>query len=127
MKYALAKFRVDLLANGSFIVYADHESLRTPVNSPHLSQRIVRWLYFFAEHKFSVAYKPGRLTFVTDALSRRPDFYPATHSNSKINPTVATLAARLPSSKLLDDVRKAFADNKDLLRLMDYLFDPFFK
>ena len=34
MKYALAKFRVYLLGDRPFIVYTDHASLRTAVNSP---------------------------------------------------------------------------------------------
>ena len=59
MKYAFAEFRVYLLGYGPFIVYADHASLSTAVNSPHLSQRMVMWLSFFAKYNFSVEYKPG--------------------------------------------------------------------
>ncbi|KAG2775217.1 hypothetical protein Pcac1_g14138 [Phytophthora cactorum] len=44
MKYALAKFRVYLLGSGPFVVYTDHASLRTAVKSPHISQRMARWL-----------------------------------------------------------------------------------
>ena len=71
MKYALAKLRVYLLGDRSFIVFTDHASLRTAVNSPQLSQRMARWLSFFAEYNFSVEYNPGRLNVVADALSRR--------------------------------------------------------
>ena len=77
MKYAWSKFRVYLLGDRPFIVYTDHASLRTAVHSPHLSQRMARWLSFFAEYNFSVEYKPGRLNVVADALSRRTDFEPA--------------------------------------------------
>jgi hypothetical protein len=42
MKYALAKFRVYLLGDRPFKVFTDHASLRTAVNSPHLSQRMAR-------------------------------------------------------------------------------------
>ena len=75
MKYALAKFRVYLISDSPFIVHTDHASLRTSVNSPHLSQRMERWLSFFADYNFSVEYKPGRLNVVADAL---PDFEPDT-------------------------------------------------
>ncbi|KAG2824441.1 hypothetical protein PC112_g10114 [Phytophthora cactorum] len=58
MKYALAKFRVYLLGSGPFVVYTDHASLRTAVKSPQISQRMARWLSFFAEYDFRVEYKP---------------------------------------------------------------------
>ena len=45
-------------------------------------------------------------------------------SNSEGKPTVATLVASIPSSSLLDDIRKAYAEDKDLLRLMDHLVSP---
>ena len=74
MKYALAKFRVYLLEDRPFVVYTDHASLHTAVNSAHLSQRMANWLSFFAEYNFSVEYKPERLNVVADALSCRPDY-----------------------------------------------------
>ena len=85
MKYALAKFRVYLLVDRPFIVYTHHASLRTAVNSPHLSQRMARWLSFFAEYNFSVEYKTGRHHVVADALSCRPDFEPTVQSDSDFN------------------------------------------
>ena len=52
MKYALIKFRVHLLGSNPFVVYADHASLRTAKQSPHLSQEMYRWLSFFAAYNF---------------------------------------------------------------------------
>ncbi|GMF46739.1 unnamed protein product [Phytophthora fragariaefolia] len=74
MKYALVKFRVHLLGCKPFVIYTDHASLRTATQSPHLSQRMARWLSFFAEYNFEVKYKPGKQNALADALSRRPDY-----------------------------------------------------
>ena len=68
--------------------------------------------------------KPGRLNVVADALSRRLDFEPAAQSNSGNNPTVATLTTSVLLSTLLDDIKKAYIEDKDLLRLMDHRTNP---
>ena len=49
MRYELIKFRVHLLSERTFALYTDHESLRTAMKSPHVSQRMARWLSFFSE------------------------------------------------------------------------------
>ncbi|KAF0760348.1 hypothetical protein AaE_003578, partial [Aphanomyces astaci] len=72
MYYALKKFRIYLLGSEEFVVFTDHASLRTAVHSPHLSQRMQRWLSFFSEFNMKVEYKPGRDNVVADALSRLP-------------------------------------------------------
>ncbi|GMF18910.1 unnamed protein product [Phytophthora fragariaefolia] len=74
MKYALVKFRVHLLGKKPFVIYTDHASLRTAKSSPHLFQRMARWLSFFAEYNFTVEYKPGKQNVLADALSRQPDY-----------------------------------------------------
>ncbi|KAE8998808.1 hypothetical protein PR002_g18639 [Phytophthora rubi] len=74
MRYALIKFRVYLLGEQTFAVYTDHASLRTSTKSPHLSQRMARWLSLFSEYNFVVHYKPGKTNILADALSRRPDY-----------------------------------------------------
>ncbi|KAG2759032.1 hypothetical protein PC129_g24162 [Phytophthora cactorum] len=70
MKYALVKFRVHLLGSRPFVIYTDHASLRTATNSPHLSQRIARWLSFFAEYNFRVEYKQGKLNVCRCVVSQ---------------------------------------------------------
>ena len=74
IKYALVKFCVHLLGTEPFVVYTDHASLRTAINSPHLSPRMARWLTFFFEFNFKVEYHPGKTNALVDALSRRPVF-----------------------------------------------------
>ena len=64
MKYALVKFRAHLLGSKPFVIYL----------LPHLSQRMARWLSFFAEYNFEVKYKPGKQNALADALSRRPHY-----------------------------------------------------
>ena len=61
---------------------------------------------------------------VADALSRRPDFESAAQSNSGVDTTVALLVTSVPSSTLLDDIKKTYAEDKALLRLMDHLVTP---
>ncbi|GMF56310.1 unnamed protein product [Phytophthora fragariaefolia] len=120
MKYALAKFRVYLLGSRPFVVYTDHASLRTAIKSPHISQRMTRWLSFFAEYNFLVEYKPGRLNVVTDALSRRPDY--AVHK-ADAN-AIGVVRSCTPSSSLLDDVRSAYANGADAKQLLKYFAAP---
>ncbi|POM73439.1 LOW QUALITY PROTEIN: Pol protein [Phytophthora palmivora] len=99
MKYALVKFRVHLLGTRPFVIYTANASLRTATNSPHLSQRMARWLSFFAEYNFRVEYKPGKLNVLADALSRRPD-YELAHSRM-MRRRVAILAERRPIKRSL--------------------------
>ncbi|KAG3059202.1 hypothetical protein PI125_g25098 [Phytophthora idaei] len=120
MKYALAKFRVYLLGSGPFVIYTDHASLRTAVKSPHISQRMARWLSFFAEYDFRVEYKPGKLNVVADALSRRPDYAVKTADANRIG--VERVSA--PSSSLIDDVKAAYASDADAKQLLSYVSAP---
>ncbi|KAG2807487.1 hypothetical protein PC111_g16919 [Phytophthora cactorum] len=120
MKSALAKIRVYLLGSGPFVVYTDHASLRTAVKSPHISQRMARWLSFYAEYDFRVEYKPGRLNVVADALSRRPDDAVKTADANWIG--VERVSA--PSSSLIDDVKAAYASDAAAKQLLNYASAP---
>ncbi|GMG17763.1 unnamed protein product [Phytophthora fragariaefolia] len=103
-----------------FVVYTDHASLRTAIKSPHISQRMARWLSFFAEYNFQVEYKPGRLNVVVDALSRRPDYVVhKTDANA-----IGVVRMPTPSSSLLDDVKSAYANDADAKQLLDYFATP---
>ncbi|KAG2831131.1 hypothetical protein PC112_g7399 [Phytophthora cactorum] len=111
----------DLLAmNGPFVVYTDHASPRTAVKSPHISQRIARWLALFAEYDFRVEYKLGRLNVVADALSRQPDYAVKTADANPIG--VERVSA--PSLSLIDDVKAAYASDADAKQLLSYASAP---
>jgi hypothetical protein len=120
MKYALAKFRVYLLGDRPFVIFTDHASLRTAVKTPHLSQRMARWLSFFAEYNFRVEYKPGRQNVVADALSRRPDYAVRT---SEVNAVSAKRAQR-PLSSLTDEIKRAYALDTDARELLAHAETP---
>ncbi|KAE8987378.1 hypothetical protein PF004_g24910 [Phytophthora fragariae] len=110
MKYVLVKFRVHLLGQKPFVIYTDHASMRTATSSPHLSQRMARWLSFFAEYNFTVEYKPGKQNVLADALSRRTDY------------ELAHLAYL--ESLLYELVREAYVDDDDLAGLVEALSAP---
>ncbi|GMF34415.1 unnamed protein product [Phytophthora fragariaefolia] len=106
MKYVLVKFRVHLLGSRPFVVYTDHASLWTATNSLHLSQRLARWLSFFAEYNFRVEYKPGRLNVLADALSRRTDYELAHISRV--------------TTDLYDRIRLAYRDDESFASLVRF-------
>ncbi|KAG2836553.1 hypothetical protein PC118_g22916 [Phytophthora cactorum] len=96
MKYALTKFRVYLLGNEPFVVYTDHASLRTAVKSPHISQRMARWLSFFAE-------------LCCEDSRRQSD------SRERM---------RAPSSSLIDDIKSAYARDAYAKQLLIHASAP---
>ena len=102
-----------LLGSKPFVIYTDHASLRTATQSPHFSQRMARWLSFFAEYNFEVKYKPGKQNALADYLSRRPD-YELAH--------VTTL-----SSSVTDLIRAAYAKDEQCVALLRALGSEEFK
>ncbi|POM71413.1 LOW QUALITY PROTEIN: Putative retroelement [Phytophthora palmivora] len=105
MKYALVKFSVHLLGLRPFVIFTDHVSLRTTTNSPHLSQRMTRWLSLFAEYNF----RPGKLNVLADALSRRPD-YELAHVSRVM-------------TDLYDRIRLAYQGDENYTPLVQFLSD----
>ncbi|KAF1318123.1 Pol protein, partial [Globisporangium splendens] len=127
IKYALLKFRVHLLGATPFVVYTDHASLRTAINSPHLSQRMARWLAFFSEFNFRVEYKPGKENVLADALSRRPDYESSADSSSDAlclerTPDLMHLSISRVQTKLKDNIQSLYAKD-DECRLLLAHFD----
>ena len=131
MKYALVKFRVYLMGGKTFAIYTDHASLRTATKSPHLSQRMARWLSFFSEYNFVVHYKPGKSNILADALSRRPDYdsqdsVVSSHetdcrfcSSAQLN----AVRAERPISPLIEEIKSAYTGDPDCKALLDHFSD----
>ena len=120
MKYALTKFRVYLLDKQYFIVYTDHASLRTAHKLPHLSQRMARWLSFFAEYNLEVKYKAGKENHIADALSRRPDYEPPEKDKQRIN-VIRHSRITVP---LHEDIKSSYERDSDCKSLIGYLRAP---
>ena len=126
MKYALVKFRVHLLDTEPFVVFTDHASLRTAINSPHLSPRTARWLTFFSELNFKVEYKPSKTNVLADALQRRPDFEvrhqeSVSSAKAQIQPsTLAAMKAYHMTSLLASDMKASYSQDEHCRLLLDY-------
>ncbi|CAI5714562.1 unnamed protein product [Peronospora effusa] len=125
IKYALVKFRVHLLGTEPFVVYTDQASLRTAINTPHLSPRMARRLTFFSTFYFKVDYKPRKSNVLADALSRRPDFE-ARHQDSvsraKAQVQSSTLAAMKDyhmTSSLASDIEECYSQDEHCRLLLD--------
>ncbi|KAE8992611.1 Transposon Tf2-6 polyprotein [Phytophthora fragariae] len=133
MRYALIKFRVYLLGEQTFAIYTDHASLRTATKSPHLSQRMARWLSLFSEYNFVVHYKPGKTNILADALSRRPDYVQSgrhavgDEDDDECAVCVAEEVAAVEvaaTSPLRDLITNAYKDDPACSELIKFLRDP---
>ena len=127
IKYALVKFRVYLMGETRFAVYTDHASLRYAMKSPHLSQRMARWLSFFAEYNFVVHYKPGKNNILADALSRRPDYdsqNPESTDHSSCRACDEAHAIVRAQSPLPEEIARAYEHDSDCKQLLAYLSEP---
>ena len=132
MKYALVKFRVYLMGGKTFAIYTDHASLRTATKSPHLSQRMARWLSFFSEYNFVVHYKPGKTNILADALSRRPDYdsqdsvvsFHETECKACSEEQLNAVRAERPISPLIDEIKSAYDGDPDCKALLAHFSDP---
>ena len=129
IKYALLKFRVHLLGGKPFTVYTDHASLRYAINSPHLSQRMARWLAFFAEYDFKVEYKPGKENILADALSRRPDLEAAVQlvrrkATDDSTVDLNAISVSVLTNNLSEELQEAYKADSFCSAMIAHLKDP---
>ncbi|KAF0726898.1 hypothetical protein Ae201684P_010443 [Aphanomyces euteiches] len=115
IKYALVKFRIYLLGSKPFVVYTDHASLKYAVKTRHLSERMARWLSFFAKYNMTMEYKPGRENVLADALSRRPS---TTNEPEKLS------AIYTVHSDLYDRIRRVYRNDPALKPIVAHLSAP---
>ncbi|CAI5730830.1 unnamed protein product [Peronospora farinosa] len=135
MRYALIKFRVHLLGERTFALYTNHASLCTAMKSPHLPQRMARWLSFSSEYNFVVHYKPGKTNILADALSRRPDYDPWTSlsrqaTDDKEDDDRCAMCVSLnltrvtPEPCSFDEIVAAYKGDSDYADIIEYLRAP---
>ncbi|MBW0553092.1 hypothetical protein O181_092807 [Austropuccinia psidii MF-1] len=75
--WALKRWRAFLLSlSNSFEVLTDHSSQQYFISSKVLTRRQARWAEFLSEFSFTIAYRPGRLATLPDALSHWDVVYP---------------------------------------------------
>ncbi|MCA0777114.1 hypothetical protein KUO10_23575, partial [Vibrio vulnificus] len=60
----------------TFEVITDHDALKYFMSTKVLTRRQARWAEFLAEFNFIITFRPGRLSSLPDALTRREDVYP---------------------------------------------------
>ncbi|OWZ20651.1 reverse transcriptase [Phytophthora megakarya] len=120
MRYALVKFRVYLLGEETFAVYADHASLRTAMKSRHLSQRMAQRLSF-SPSTTSWYTKPGKNNIPADALSRRPDYDPRDGLDRQ---TGLNLTSVVPTMSLRDEIATAYEHDTQYAGTLSHLSAP---
>ncbi|KAI7967784.1 hypothetical protein MJO29_001061 [Puccinia striiformis f. sp. tritici] len=75
--YCLQKWRAYLFSvSTTFEVITDHDALKYFMSTKVLTRRQARWAEFLAEFNFIITFRPGRLSSLPDALTRREDVYP---------------------------------------------------
>ena len=125
MRYVLIKFKVYLLVGNICSGYTDHLSLHAAVKTPHLYQRMARWLSYFSEYNFVVFYKPGKNKILDDTFCRRPNYDPrrdmghqpgsADDKDDEMCMCCINLGANLLAPKFVTDVSgNPLVDNNNL-------------
>ena len=62
------------------VVYTDHEPLKSLLNTPHPSDKLVRWGLALQEVDLVLQYRPGKTKVAADSLSRFPMVQPSVHA-----------------------------------------------
>lgn len=88
---ALREWRPELKMVPRFTIVTDHKNLRYFNKAQHLSERQMRWAGLMAEFDFTLHYRPGKLTVLPDALSRRGQDLPQDITDERLSNRFRTL------------------------------------
>lgn len=100
--YSMKVFEPFLLCR-KFTLVADHEPLTWMHKQKDPGQRIMRWMFKFANYHYTFKYKPGKLNCNADALSRNPEEVP---EDPEETPNEEQINKDLPSLKIMMIRRK---------------------
>jgi hypothetical protein len=84
-------------------IYSDHNNLQFFTTTKTLNRRQARWSEYLSAFDFHINYRPGRLGAKPDALTRRPDVYPKSHTGSPPSPHPVIRPEQLNASLIMND------------------------
>ncbi|POM66155.1 Pol protein [Phytophthora palmivora] len=117
----------------TFADYTNHVSLRAATKSPHLSQRMARWLSLPPEYNFVVHYKSGKTNILADARARRPDYVQSGRhavgdeddDECAVRTAQDVAAVEITAtSPLRDLISRAYEADETCSEMIKYLRDP---
>lgn len=68
-----SKTLLHFLLSGSFVLYSEHQALRTALKKADIQRRLTRCLSLTDEYKFEICHLLGNKNFIAGYLSRSAD------------------------------------------------------
>lgn len=118
LSYCVCQVSSASIGHRTFCGFVDDASLRTAINSPHLSPIMARGLPFYSNYNFKTKYKPGKTNVMADALSRRPDFEEDPIQTSTIFCKILATRLQRVLPVLIGDTQQGFVRGRQMLKLV---------